>query len=251
MKYTCECCDVRHDGKYGSGRFCSVKCAKSFATKSKRAEINQAVSKSLAGRKARKVLEHEKIHRCRFCDKGFVKAVSLGGHVARCPFNPDRVEVEKARAQEKKRAIEHVPFDDLPGEWKRAKVLEDQGGKCNRCGIKKWNGELIVLELEHIDGDNQNNQRENLELLCPNCHSQTGTWRGRNKSASRKASVRSKVTDKEYISALEECSSIRQALLKLGLSPRGNNYRRANRLIKEHGIDMYASVTPSIDQTTN
>lgn len=43
----CENCNNKHDGKYGSGRFCSQKCSKSFATKSKRREINKKVSKKL------------------------------------------------------------------------------------------------------------------------------------------------------------------------------------------------------------
>jgi hypothetical protein len=44
----CETCCKEHDGSYGSGRFCSIKCSRSFATKDKRAEINKAVSKTLS-----------------------------------------------------------------------------------------------------------------------------------------------------------------------------------------------------------
>ena len=46
----CENCNNEHDGTYGSGRFCSVKCSRGFSTKSKRDEINKSVSKSLTGR---------------------------------------------------------------------------------------------------------------------------------------------------------------------------------------------------------
>jgi len=46
----CETCGVHHDGKYGSGRFCCNKCARSFATKAARAEINKKVSETLTGR---------------------------------------------------------------------------------------------------------------------------------------------------------------------------------------------------------
>ena len=42
----CEKCNISHDGKYGSGRFCSQKCSRSFSTSSKRKEINEKVSRS-------------------------------------------------------------------------------------------------------------------------------------------------------------------------------------------------------------
>ena len=44
--------------------------------------------------------------------------------------------------------------------------------KCNSCGIFDWNGEQIILEIDHIDEQYWNNTKENLQLLCPNCHAQ-------------------------------------------------------------------------------
>lgn len=43
-----------------------------------------------------------------------------------------------------------------------------------------WNGKSIILDLDHINGDNKDNRLENLRFLCPNCHSQTETFKGRN-----------------------------------------------------------------------
>lgn len=54
------------------------------------------------------------------------------------------------------------------------------GYKCSFCGISTHEGERIVLQLEHIDGDHLNNKKENICLLCPNCHSQTDTYKGKN-----------------------------------------------------------------------
>ena len=51
---------------------------------------------------------------------------------------------------------------------------------CSVCNNKTWNQKPIPLELDHIDGNSKNNQIENLRLLCPNCHAQTSTYRGRN-----------------------------------------------------------------------
>jgi 5-methylcytosine-specific restriction endonuclease McrA len=62
---------------------------------------------------------------------------------------------------------------------KRLKVILEQNGKCNKCGIFEWNNIPITLEFEHKNGNKFDNSRENVEALCPNCHSQTKTWRGR------------------------------------------------------------------------
>lgn len=48
---------------------------------------------------------------------------------------------------------------------------------CNGCGCGPiWNNKKLVLQIEHKDGDHLNNDLQNLEFLCPNCHSQTETW---------------------------------------------------------------------------
>jgi hypothetical protein len=53
--------------------------------------------------------------------------------------------------------------------------------KCSVCGISKWNNMGITLEVDHIDGDWRNCEKENLRFMCPNCHSQTETYSGKNK----------------------------------------------------------------------
>lgn len=52
--------------------------------------------------------------------------------------------------------------------------------ECSICKIKEWNNIPLVLQVDHIDGDVFNNLLVNLRMLCPNCHSQTSTFRGKN-----------------------------------------------------------------------
>jgi HNH endonuclease len=59
----------------------------------------------------------------------------------------------------------------------KAKLLER---KCDNCKLEKWLGEDIPLEMHHKDGVSYNHKLENLQLLCPNCHTLTDTYRSKN-----------------------------------------------------------------------
>lgn len=54
--------------------------------------------------------------------------------------------------------------------------------ECSKCGISSWNGQPLALHLDHINGINNDHRIENLRFLCPNCHSQTDTYAGKNKN---------------------------------------------------------------------
>lgn len=104
-------------------------------------------------------------------------------------------------------------------------LIESQGYKCDECSISEWHSKPITLELEHIDGNNRNNSLDNLRLLCPNCHSQTSTFRGKNIDKGLR------VLDETLLDALQTTDNIRQALIKVGLTPKGANYTRASKLL--------------------
>lgn len=64
--------------------------------------------------------------------------------------------------------------------YKLKKRLYKEGFKtnvCEICGISQWNGKSIECELDHIDGVKTNHSLDNLRIVCPNCHSQTETFR--------------------------------------------------------------------------
>jgi hypothetical protein len=55
-----------------------------------------------------------------------------------------------------------------------------KGTRCEMCARDSWNGRVIPLELDHINGRRDDNRLVNLRVLCPNCHAQTDTYRGKN-----------------------------------------------------------------------
>lgn len=59
-------------------------------------------------------------------------------------------------------------------------LVETRGYFCEECGINEYNGKPIVLELEHKNGNSSDNSLDNVCLLCPNCHSQTDTYKAKN-----------------------------------------------------------------------
>ncbi len=67
---------------------------------------------------------------------------------------------------------------------------------CERCGLDVWREQPLSLSLHHINGDRLDNRLENLELLCPNCHSQTDTFSGRN--GHRRSTIRSARTSDDF-----------------------------------------------------
>ena len=59
----------------------------------------------------------------------------------------------------------------------------NKGDSCEECGQGgKWKGKPLTLHLDHMNGERKDNRVENLRFLCPNCHSQTATYAGRNQS---------------------------------------------------------------------
>lgn len=78
--------------------------------------------------------------------------------------------------------LESVLIKD--SEYSRTKLKErlvKEGLKkyeCECCGITEWNGKPISLQLHHINGIHNDNRLSNLQLLCPNCHSQTENFAG-------------------------------------------------------------------------
>lgn len=105
-------------------------------------------------------------------------------------------------------------------------LLQERPYQCECCGISDWMGKPLTLEVHHKDGNSNNNVRTNLILLCPNCHSQTNNWRHKNVKTTR-------ISDEEFLQALENSNSICDACRKLGITPNQSNYTKAKKLLNK------------------
>lgn len=120
-----------------------------------------------------------KEHKCKYCDKTFEKPQSMGAHQKWC--NPEtRPDLSgknnpmwgrKGKNQWGNFDWSTVPFEDLGWGKKRGVLLKECSNRCTMCGFNETRQDgTIILQIDHIDGDNKNNTRDNLRVLCPNCH---------------------------------------------------------------------------------
>lgn len=104
---------------------------------------------------------------CDTCGKTFKNLQGLGVHKS-FHVNP------KSRRPQ-------VPFEDLKKDRTRKfRLIEERGHQCEVCKIEMWMNKPTPLQLDHIDGHPGHNEKENLRLICPNCHAQTEHYCGAN-----------------------------------------------------------------------
>ena len=200
----CKKCGNEFEPQKGLISFCSLSCRNS---RERTEEIKNKISDSI--RRSEKFRQSQ-IDKVKFTD---YKKIA-----------------EKSKETWNKKIL-NADFKTLSFERLKKRIKLEQNNKCNECGIDSWNDKSITLELEHKDGNHHNNERENLECLCPNCHSQTETWRGRNKT-----NKRNKISDDEIVKTYLKNKNIRQTLIELGLSAKGGNYKRLHQLIKKYDL---------------
>ena len=104
------------------------------------------------------------MYECKICGKQIPTFRGLGGH-------------QRLHSPEKYRKTFEQCTDDRT---RKRCLLEERGCRCEVCGNSEWMGQTIPIEIDHIDGNPENKDKSNYRLICPNCHAQTPTYRGRN-----------------------------------------------------------------------
>lgn len=265
---TCENCKINFKPGPGSkGRFCSVKCTniahqiytKDQGSKLRAENVNQYLRSPNHCLHCKQLLSYDKRSN-KFCDSSC--AASYNNQL-RSPIRGDKpIEVKpkkngqfkidpEIRKQRAKNAVmvrnrlrdeaskERIRAGDwitLSNRERRLRILHEQNFKCSECGIEQsWNNKKLKFDLDHINGDRFNNSRENLRFLCPNCHSQTDTYKTKNHRGKLGKPV---YTDIDIIKVLEKSESLYKALVELKLNPHGGNYIRLRRIIKRHNLQL-------------
>lgn len=147
---------------YAIKLFCNRKCSSKYHQESSRKDIDRKLSCPLcAGPKAAKAIT------CKYCEPIRKRDSKIASWVSGEWFGGS---------------------ENLLSKTIRKYLLEEANYACSKCGFDKMHPDdgRTVLEINHIDGNGGNHRPENLEVLCPNCHSLTPNYRGRNQGNGRK-----------------------------------------------------------------
>lgn len=172
----CQTCGKEHDGTFGSGKFCSRACANSrqfsVETRKIKSERQKEVIEKFGVSK-----EFEQYSGHTFSKEDRAKGLSKAREAIQ----------QKLRAWQDETLLNGALWVEVSPRWSTLrKRLIEEVGHCEICGQPPiWNGKPLSLQLDHIDGDLDNNKRSNLRVVCLHCHSQTPFYGSKNKGRGR------------------------------------------------------------------
>jgi 5-methylcytosine-specific restriction endonuclease McrA len=201
---TCPKCKSEHSK---NGAYCSRPCANSrtFSASSiaKKSKANKKFYKNLSEKER---LQYAEDKRTKF----------------------DYEDMQKRAKETKVQQSWTRPYEEMGRDSLRKRLIHERNYTCEHCGLTGlWNGKPLTLEMDHIDGNNKNNDVKNLQILCPNCHSQTHTFRGKNNKNNKRIDV------KLLTKALIKFKYASPALKELGFSNSAKWINTANVILED------------------
>lgn len=182
----------------GQNKFCSRSCAttinnqKRVHTVETKEKIRQSLSNTIGPlkekRKKEKPIKKENYSVCEECGGETLNKKKFCSFACHSLNNHKEMYKYFLENPEKFNRGNYTPknFKDF--------FLNEQNGKCSICGCENtWNGKKLIFVLDHINGDSADNRRENLRLICPNCDSQTDTFKSKTKNSARRNYSREKL----------------------------------------------------------
>lgn len=155
----------------------------------------------------------EKRSKAYMCRELRCKQETLNTHLMKMCIEYDGQQNQKGRPSTlKKTAEEYMRGNNVKSHVLKKKLIQDGIKKCECeiCGASTWQGKLLPLELHHKDGNHYNNDLENLQILCPNCHSIQDGNSGKNIG---KYAKRNSITKDDNVkSRIRECLSCGKVL---------------------------------------
>lgn len=174
----CKYCGKKLNYSKRNNKFCSKSCSASYNNSTRVHSITSRLktSKALSGENATK-----EIKECKLCGRTFIGDKDFCSGKCRKTFeNNDKLD-RWLNGENFLRGATQVPT------FVRKYLMNKYNCQCQRCGWGEENPytHTVQLEIHHIDGDCTNNKKENLQLLCPNCHSLTENFGSLNKMSHR------------------------------------------------------------------
>ena len=127
-------------------------------------------------------MRQRKIRYCEYCGKEITERHSKRFCCRECYYEAHKTEHYKRYLEDNS-----IAYGVQNMQRYKKYFLEEQEHKCAICGCSDiWQDKQLVFVLDHIDGNADNNSRDNLRLICPNCDSQLDTFKSKNKNSARR-----------------------------------------------------------------
>lgn len=171
-------------------KFCSQSCSTTLNNIKRNKKLIEIENKKI---KIKKVRKNKNVGKCLNCEieinrdngKNYQKYCS---NICQVKYE-EKIKFEKVENNESTSIVSIKKY-----------LIKKYGNKCMECGWCETNktSNKIPIELEHIDGNSENNNLENLKLLCPNCHSLTPTYKALNRGNGRHKRMERYNEEKSY-----------------------------------------------------